>query len=364
MPQPSIKNILLNEIKLFFHVKESDRPWHLAFLAAISIGIPLLVGVYFDNMKMGLLASVPGLVVLYVPSSKSLVTRMATMLICSFGFMFCYTLGLFFNGNFLISTLFLGVFSVIIHWVNLYVRTKPPGSFFFILLAALSSNMPHNLKEIPERVGLIAMGTMLSCCLALAYSILIRKKDTKHEPSLMSSLLERNSDQDLIEALIVGGFMFGSMLIGHLLQLQNPYWIPISCLAVMQGVSLYHVWRRVIYRITGTFLGLGLCWIILSVVKTPLSICLVIIVFQFIIEVLVVRNYAFAVIFITPMTILLAEAASPSIHKPDVLILARFIDISVGSLLGAIGGWFLYNEKMRYYTTSTIRKARWVIKKR
>lgn len=50
------------------------------------------------------------------------------------------------------------------------------------------------------------------------------------------------NDADYVESFIVGFFMFSSLLIGHLCEFSKPYWIPISCLAVMQGATTYHIW--------------------------------------------------------------------------------------------------------------------------
>ena len=51
------------------------------------------------------------------------------------------------------------------------------------------------------------------------------------------------------------------------------------------------------------------------------------------------------------MTLLLTGAAKPKIQQPGKLISARFVDIAIGSLLGAIGGWFGHNEKSTITTT-------------
>lgn len=358
MQEKSIKKILEREIKNFFQVKQSTRLWHIPVLAALCIGTPLLVGLYFDNLKSGLLASLAGLVILYIPASNSIVNRMTTLFICSFGFMISCFVGLIFSFNPLASIIIFGIFSSIVFSINLYFKTKPPASFFFILVAALAGGMPHHLKSIPEKVGLIALGTMLACTFALIYSLITKKKQEKKEGNLLPELQAKDKSSIIIESLMIGFFMFSSTLFGHLLKLQNPYWIPISCLAVMQGATLYHIWERVFHRILGTFLGLGLCWIVLSVTNTPLSICLTIITLQFIIEMLIVRHYALAVIFITPMTILLAEASNPLIQDPNLLIYTRLIDISIGSLIGAIGGWFIHHEKIRFYATNKLRNVK------
>jgi hypothetical protein len=43
---------------------------------------------------------------------------------------------------------------------------------------------------------------------------------------------------------------------------------------------------------------------------------------------------------------------------------ARFFDILTGSLVGALGGWLLYHEKLHYLATRQIRKTRVVLLRR
>src|SRR5690606_604359 len=138
---------------------------------------------------------------------------------------------------------------------------------------------------------------------------------------------------------------------------------PISCIAVMQGATALHIWRRGFYRILGTVLGMGLCWIILSTIKHPFLICLTIVVLQFIIESTITRNYTLAVFFITPMTILLLEVGSQIAQNPTELISSRLIDVLIGSAIGAIGGWFVHNEKLRYRAVRRIRLTNIAINK-
>jgi len=364
LPRRSVKESVRKEIKGFFKIKQTDRVWHIPLLAALCIGIPLLAGLYFGNLQAGLTASLSGIVILYIPFASTIFDRMATMLICSFGLMLAYSVGAIFSFQPLVAAVVFGLLSISVHWAVLYFRVKPPGSFFFIMIASIASSAPFDTRAIPEKIGLIAMGTMLACILAFGYSLLVRKRNPVTKRTELSERLFKERSADFVEAAIVGLFMFCSMLTGHLLKLQNPYWIPISCIAVMQGATLYHIRERVFHRILGTFIGLGVAWLILSVNRTPLGICLTIIALQFIIEILVVRHYALAVIFITPMTLLLSEAAKPLAQEPGTLIPIRFIDIALGSLLGAIGGWVIHHEKIRYHANRRLRKARIAIKRR
>jgi uncharacterized membrane protein YccC len=70
-------------------------------------------------------------------------------------------------------------------------------------------------------------------------------------------------------------------------------------------------------------------------------------VMSFIIEVLVVRHYGLAVVFITPLTILLAEAATLGHGSPDEIVLARFFDTVLGCVVGLACGVCIHNARFR-----------------
>ncbi len=341
-------------IKSLFELRKTERLWHIPMLASLCAGIPLLVGLYFDKINYGILACSAGLVILYLPST-SVAHRMITLLTCSFGFMLSFAIGIIFSFNPVLSSFVFGLLGFSVQWVVNYFRMKPPGSFFFIMLASIASCMPFDIATIPVRIGVIGMGTMLACILGFFYSLYIVKK---FPPRTETVIIKRSRYANTIESIIVGIFMAASLLTGHLLKLENPYWVPISCLAVMQGVTLQHIWQRSLQRILGTFIGLGLAWLLLQQHLTPLNICISIFVLQFIIEMLVVRHYGLAVVFITPLTIFLAEAGRAMNSNPNILISARLLDIAVGSIIGAIAGWFVHHEQLRKKAERQIRKTR------
>ncbi len=358
------KEFAKQELKELFMLKPVNRHWSVPLLAALCVGTPLFIGLLLEEFASALTVSLAGLVILYMPTHSNSVARMATLLICSFGFMVSYGLGVTFSFNPIISSVSFGIFSIIIHWISLLFKVKAPGNFFFIMLASMASGLPFSLEQIPQRIGLIAMGTMLACFFALVYSLIIKKPNILNETKYILDNVSLQKEANYVEAFIVGVFMFLSLLIGHLFALKNPYWIPISCLAVMQGATTYHIWRRGLYRIIGTVLGMALCWLILTNIKSPLGICIAIVLLQFSIESLITRNYTWAVLFITPMTILLSEVGSPIADVPTELIKSRLMDVCIGSILGAAGGWFLYHENLRNQAVKGIRLTRGIMTER
>lgn len=50
------------------------------------------------------------------------------------------------------------------------------------------------------------------------------------------------------------------------------------------------------------------------------------------------RHYGLTAVFITPMTLLLAESALGTVAL-EQLVQARLVDIALGSLIGFLAGW-------------------------
>ncbi|MFD2909290.1 FUSC family protein [Flavobacterium ardleyense] len=358
----TLKKTLFVQIQSFIVIKKNKRDWHIPLLAALCVGIPLFIGLHFGNLPLGLAASIGGLVILYYQPALSLGSRMLTLLVCSFGFSLSLAIGLGFSFNPYVSAVVLGFFAMGINWVTTYFRTKPPGNFFFIMIASMASCQPFHFELIPQKIGFIFLGTMLACLLALCHGLLTLKKQKSTEA--LAIHIEKGEFVSLIDSAVIGIFISISLIIGHFFEMQNPYWIPISCLAILQGVSRHHVWERMVHRIVGTFIGIGLCWIILLISDTPLSICISIFVLLYIAEALIIKNYALAIIFITPMTILLTEVGSSFTANTEIIVPARFLDITIGSILGAIGGWIIYNQRFKNKAVQQLRKTRIVIRKK
>lgn len=348
--------IIRRELRTLLELKKTERLWHIPLLAALCVGLPLLAGLFFGRLNDALLACTGGLVILYIPSTP-VVARMRTMVLCSLGFMVAFSVGLAFSFDPWLSSFMLGVLSFAVHWITRRFYRRPPGNFFFIMLLSMASCMPYQPETIAFKTGMVGLGALLACVLALLYTILAIRKYPPRQAAAANQVKQQRF-AGVVTSSVIGLVMGSSLLIAYLLKLDNPYWVPISCIAVMQGADQHHVFQRSLQRILGTFVGLGLAWLILSFHPGALVVCLSILLLQFIVEMLIVRHYGLAVIFITPLTLLLAETGRAMTTDPAALISARFIDIVLGSLIGAVGGWVLYHRELHLRATRELRKAR------
>lgn len=343
---------LRGELQHLLRPNASDRPWELALCAALASGLPLLVGAGLGRLDQGLVASLGGLVFLYGPHT-AMHHRMVMLMACAFGMTACYTLGLL--GHLLPALLvpLLVLTCLLVTMICRFYALGPPGSIFFVMAAAIAAYAPTAPGDFPRQVGLMALGTLQAVLIAFVYSLYILRRRT---PQAAPALPTPSFDFVVLDAVGIAFFVGLSLVLALLLGLERPYWAPISCLAVIQGQSLRAVWTRQTHRIAGTTVGLLLAAGLLALPLNAWGLACLMTALAFVIELLVVRHYGLAVVFITPMTLLLAEAAQLGSVPMEQLLRARLLDTLLGSLTGLLGGLCLHHAGIRHAVGAYLRR--------
>ncbi|TAH52074.1 MAG: FUSC family protein [Betaproteobacteria bacterium] len=347
-----LKTLVQTELRQLTTINPSNRRWQMAFAAALATGLPLMVGAYFGHMDYGLVSSLGGLVFLHTPNTP-LSHRMVWLMACGFGMTACYALGVI--GHFFPALLMwvITFIAILVTMVCRFYRVGPPGSLFFVMAAAIGAFAPGEVEAIPLKVGLVTMGALLACLIAFFYSLYVLRLDP---PEPVAPLPPPTFDFVIFDSVVIGIFVGLSLALAQVMQLERPYWVPVSCLAVIQGATLRAVWNRQLQRVLGTGIGLLLAWALLMLPLDPWGIALMMIALAFVIETAVVRHYGVAVIFITPLTIFLAEAATLGQGSPAPLIEARFLDTLLGCLVGLAGALCLHSPRFRTVVGAQLRR--------
>ncbi|MEC1549144.1 FUSC family protein [Bacillus rugosus] len=147
----------------------------------------------------------------------------------------------------------------------------------------------------------------------------------------------------LIRALKYGIVLFAADMFALIFSFARSYWIPLSAAAVMLGTTAVFTLHRAIQRSIGTVIGVGLAGAILFVKLGGAYIALCIAALQCLLELLIVRNYALAVPFLTANALVITE----SMHGgADVgyFMIARLADVAVGSVIGLLGTMLLWRR--------------------
>lgn len=347
-----LKRLIRAEFGHLTTINPSDRTWQMPFAAALASGLPLLVGAYFDHLEFGLVSSLGGLVFLYLPNTPRY-HRMVSLMACAFAMNACYTLGVMSHFFPVLMMPVLVFISILVTMLCRFYAVGIPGSLFFIMAASIGAYSPHEVLDVPLVVGLLSMGSLLACLIAFFYSVYTLRS---RAPSPVSPLPPATFDFVVFDSVVIGVFVGISLLLAQILHLERAYWVPVSCLAVIQGASLRAIWNKQMQRVIGTGIGLLVAWCLLLLPLEKWSISLTMMVLAFIIETAVVRQYAFAAIFITPMTILLAEAATLGHGSAATMIQARFFDTVLGCLVGFSGGICLHSPRFRELLAPRMRR--------
>lgn len=151
-------------------------------------------------------------------------------------------------------------------------------------------------------------------------------------PSALSALRQSLRLRSL-PMLVVGRVGLAALLaggIGALFELERAYWaVAAAVLMLHQGLEGRPLLQRCIERLVGTWVGLLLAGALLWQPPHGLWLVALIMILQFTIEMVVLRNYALAVVFITAAALTLAAGGLP-VPDPGSYLLARGVDTAVG----------------------------------
>jgi len=352
----TIKRLISGEIEHLMTVNQSRRPWHMPIIAAIAISFPVFVGAYFDALSAGIKASLGAMIILNLPFIGSLPQRMVTVMAWGFAMSLCFALGLIAQQlPFMKIPVFaLVAFAIVIF--GRYYNQPPPAGLFVMMSTAIALFIPVPLTQIVAATGLVMLGSGFALIMALLYSLwLLATRERTNLPA------QSYQPETISESIMVAGFVSLSLSLALVLAMPYPYWAAVSCFIIIQGIHLRTMWIKQFHRLLGTLIGMGVAAWMLSWHLTLWQVAAAISVLMLCIESLVDRHYGLAVIFITPLTVFIAEygsGLSPSQQLYQEVIRARMLDTALGCLIGLMGGMAMQSAKLR---VSLSRLERWLL---
>ncbi|UOQ88318.1 FUSC family protein [Agromyces endophyticus] len=136
-----------------------------------------------------------------------------------------------------------------------------------------------------------------------------------------------NVAQNVLAALAAGGVAL-ALGLGH------PYWAVVSAIAVIPPARAAHTVSRAAHRVLGTLVGVAVTALVLWPDPSVWVLVGVVAVCQFAAEVLVTRHYGAALVFVTPMALVVAHLASPV--PVAGLIGDRVLETALGAAAGVV----------------------------
>jgi uncharacterized membrane protein YccC len=162
------------------------------------------------------------------------------------------------------------------------------------------------------------------------------------KPSLTIKFIKAFNKDSIVfvNSLRYGIVLSISAIVAFEFPFTRPYWITLSCAAVMCGSTIMATFHRAIQRSVGTIIGILVAIVILSFNPEGYMIVLVNMCLTALVELSISKNYALAAVFITPNAMLIAEN-STKIYNTPYFATARITDIVVGSAIGLIGTYII-----------------------
>ena len=339
-----IKSLIAGELTHLLTINRSKRPWHMPIIAAIAISFPVFVGAYFDALSSGIKASLGAMIILNLPLSGTLPYRLVTVMAWGFAMVLSFALGLIAQQ---IPVLRLPIFALLAFAIIIlgrYYRQPPPAGLFVMMAGAIALFIPVPLAQVLSATGLVVLGSGISMLLALLYSLFLLAT----RPIVPAPIYIYEPDM-ISDSLIVAGFVSLALAIAILLEMPYPYWAAISCFIIIQGMQLRTMWIKQVHRLLGTLVGMAVAGWMLSWGLSIWGVAIAVLMMMLCIESLVDRHYGLAVVFITPLTIFIAEYGSVSLVQPvaEEVIRVRMLDTTIGCIVGLSGGLAIHSKRLR-----------------
>ncbi|NIJ05059.1 FUSC family protein [Frigoribacterium faeni] len=208
----------------------------------------------------------------------------------------------------------------------------PPGPLFPVFGLGVCAFVP----AVPSSVGAAAVVSSLSVLLALATSLvgLVRASgrralDAPGTRTLRRPVVAVELRRTLLHAAICLGASLVAGLVSIACGLQNPYWAMVSAVVPVVGRATSAQLLRAGHRLLGTLVGVGLAALLLAWDPTPVALVVAFGVLQFATELVVVRNYGLALVFITPMALSMPALGGGQVDV-GALVVARGADTAIG----------------------------------
>ncbi|MDI9889794.1 FUSC family protein [Microbacterium sp. IEGM 1404] len=303
----------------------------VAARAALSVGVPLLVLLLIGRLDLSVYASFGAFAALYgrLDPPRTRVRMQATaggVLVLS---MLLGTLLSAVSAPPLASVVVVAVLAAAVTLFAYRAQWHPPGALFTVFAAGACASFPATVATF-GLVLLVGVSSVLWSLLVTTAFVLARRgswrRPKRTSPPIGAVAWEMTATVG-VAALLAG--IAGVLLIGT-----HWYWAMVGAVAAVGGA---HVTARLIrgtQRLVGTLVGVLIAAGLLALQLPPWAILVVAVAMQVGAELFVGRNYGIAMVFITPLALLMISLASPA--TPDMLLRDRVLETVIGVAVGTI----------------------------
>lgn len=207
----------------------------------------------------------------------------------------------------------------------------PPGVLFPVFAVGATASAGADAGDVLLHVAVAAVVALFALAVGALGALTParqRPRSAWEAPRLAVLRSPATVTEAARTALVVG--VAGAAATGA--GLGHAYWAAVGAAAVASGPSTGHRVQRGLHRAVGTVAGVAVSGVLLALGMSPLATILVVIVLQASAELLIGRNYAVALVVITPCALLMVSLGS------DAPASTLLVDRVVETVLGVVAG--------------------------
>ncbi|WP_295843581.1 FUSC family protein [uncultured Microbacterium sp.] len=303
----------------------------VALRAVLSVGIPLLLLLALGRLDLSVYASFGAFAALYgrtdLPRTRVRMQAVAGTVLVS-----CMLVGTALSAlatPAITSVAVVAVLAAVVTLLAYRAQWHPPGALFAVFAAGATASFPATAETFLT-VILVGGASVLWSLLVTTVFILARRgswrRPARTRPLIGSVAWEMTATVG-VAALLAG--VAGALLVGT-----HWYWAMVGAVAAVGGAHVTARLIRGVQRLVGTLLGVLIAAGLLALDLPPWVVLLVAVALQAGAELFVGRNYGIAMLFITPLALLMVSLASPV--APEMLLRDRVIETVIGVAVGTV----------------------------
>ena len=303
----------------------------VALRAAISVAVPLLVLWMLGRLDLSIYASFGAFAALYGRHDvfRDRLRMQATAGGVILASMLVGTALSVLAAPAPVSILVVAVIASAVTLLAYTMRWHPPGPLFPVFAVGACATIPATTASFGD--VLLVGGPSVLFGLAITALIGVFTRSTADASSRSRQPVGPIAGE---MAVSVGVAIVGAGFAGLLIMDSHWYWAAVGAVAAVSGPQLNARVIRGIQRLVGTLLGVLVAAAILAIDLPPLAVIVLVVVLQAAAELFVGRNYGIAMIFITPLALLMVHLAAPT--PVDMLLQDRAIETVIGVAVGTI----------------------------
>ncbi len=303
----------------------------VALRAVLSVGIPLLLLLALGRLDLSVYASFGAFAALYgrtdLPRTRVRMQAVAGTVLVS-----CMLIGTALSALATPALASVAVVALVAATVTLFAyraQWHPPGALFAVFAAGATASFPATGATFAT-VLLVGGASVLWSLLVTTVFVVARRgswrRPARTRPPIGTVAWEMTATVG-VAALLAG--VAGALLVGT-----HWYWAMVGAVAAVGGAHVTARLIRGVQRLVGTLLGVLIAAGLLALDLPPWVVLLVAVGLQAGAELFVGRNYGIAMLFITPLALLMVSLASPV--APEMLLRDRVVETVIGVAVGTL----------------------------